>query len=181
MVAVPKGNFFAELFSVKSLLNLFLLGFLHKLQNTIIIQEFTKILEAFSFLHFCPPSNVVELLKIANFYWARLECWSSWHYFCLDMRSIVLATLNNILHQKNGVLYNMDLVYEFFDEMDKTYNFTLGPAILSLMTESQLRDMAQKDYPFLRNHKLCLLDPQCSILANGTQHLPGNFLLLFQP
>ena len=35
--------------------------------------------------------------------------------------------------------------------MDETYNFTLGPAILSLMTESQLREMAEKDYPFLRN------------------------------
>ena len=97
------------------------------------------------------------------------------------MSTIALATMNNILSEKSSVLYNMDLVYEVFDEIDRAYNFTLGPAVLSLASKPQLKELAKKDYPFLRNCKLCLLDPQCSILANGTRHLPGNFLLLFQP
>ena len=138
-------------------------------------QQLPVLLEAFSLLHFCPPSNVVELLKIANFYWASLTCWGPWSYFCLDTRSLVLATMNNIL--QNEVLYNMDLVHEFFDEMDKTYNFTLGPAILSLMSESKLRDMAEKNYPFLRNYKSCLQDKKCKI--NVTKDEQGKVFLAF--
>ena len=148
-------------------------------------KDLHTILEAFSLLHFCAPPNIEEVIRLANFYWWQLECsqWClDWGWcFCSDMRSIALATMNNILSEKSSVLYNMDLVYEIFDEIDRTYNFTLGPAVFSLASEPQLKELAKKDYPFLRNYKLCLLDPQCSILANGTRHLPGNFLLLFQP
>ena len=89
------------------------------------------------------------------------------------MRTIGLATMNNILSEEGGVLYNMNLVYEFFSLIDRAYNFTLGPALLSLVTKSELTELAKRDYPFLRNYKHCLLDPECSIMAIVTRDLTG--------
>ena len=141
-------------------------------------KDLPTILEAFSLVHFCAPPNIEEVMRLANFYWKHIDCsgWCLWYWgcFCSDMRSIALATMNNILSEKSCVLYNMDLVYEIFDEIHRTYNFTLGPAVLSLASKPQHKELAKKDYPFLRNYKLCLLDPQCRILANGTRRLSGN-------
>ena len=143
-------------------------------------KDLPTILEAFSLLHFCAPPNIEEVIRLANFYWWQLECsqWClDWGWcFCSDMRSIALATMNNILSEKSSVLYNMDLVYEIFDEIDKTYNLHLGLAILSLASKSHLKELAKKDYPFLRDYKHCLLDPECSILANVTRHSIGRIL-----
>ena len=86
--------------------------------------------------------------------------------------------MNNILSERSGVQYNMDLVYEIFDDMDKTYNFSLGPVLLSLASKSQLEELANKDYPFLRSYKHCLLNPECSILANATKESTGDYWFL---
>ena len=138
------------------------------------------ILEAFSLLHFCPPPNIEEVIQLQLFYWARLDCYYSGRplYWtdCSDMRTIVLATMNNILSEKGGVLYNIAFVHELFNEIDKVYNLNLGLAILSLASKSHLKELAKKDYPFLRDYKHCLLDPECSILANVTRHLTGRKL-----
>ena len=81
--------------------------------------------------------------------------------------------MNNILSEGAGVMYNMNLVYEFFSLIDRAYNFTISPALLSLVTKSELNELAKKDYPFLRNYKHCLLNAECSIMANVTRDLTG--------
>ena len=140
-------------------------------------KDLPNILEVFSVLHFCPPPNIEEVIRLANFYWKFVDCYfHGYPYYwskCSDMRTIGLATMNNILSEGGGVLYNMNLVYEFFSLIDRAYNFTLGPALLSLVTKSELTELAKRDYPFLRNYKHCLLDPECSIMADGTRDLRG--------
>ena len=117
-------------------------------------------LEVFSFLHFCLPPKMMEATKLGIFFGRLLEK--------EHMRTFVLATLNTILHKDNEGLFSMDLLHEIFDELDKSYNFMLGPSILALASSTQLKQLAKRNFPFLKEYKhqiqLCLDDPKCNTL-----------------
>ena len=86
-----------------------------------------------------------------------------------NMRTVVLATLNTILHEDNEGLFSMNLLHKIFDELDKSYNFMLGPSILALASSTQLKQLAKGNFPFLKEYKhqiqLCLDDPKCNTLT----------------
>ena len=116
-------------------------------------------LDAFSFLHFCLPPNVMESAQLGFFYSTLLEK--------ENMRTVVVATLNTMLDDE--VQYSSHLLDDIFAELDKNYNFMLGPAILALASTSQLRQIVNKDYPFLTEYKHqikdCLEDPKCETFS----------------
>ena len=98
-----------------------------------------EVLEAFSLLYFCPPHHLVEAVKLGVFYENLLE-----HE---NLRTVVMATMNNIM--PDNQFENMNLLHEFFNELDKEYNFMLGPALITLSSASQLKQLAQLDLPYL--------------------------------
>ena len=124
-------------------------------------EDLSLALETFSFLHFCLPPNMMEAAKLGIFFWRLLEK--------ENMRTFVLATLNTMLYEESKVKYNMDLLNEIFYELDKSYNFILGPSILALASTTQLRQLANKDFPFLKDYRPqiqhCLEDPKCKTLT----------------
>ena len=101
----------------------------------------------------------MEAAKLGRFYSTLLEK--------ENMRTVVVATLNTMLDDE--VEYNSNLLDDIFAELDKSYNFMLGPAILALASTSQLRQIANKDYPFLTEYKHqikdCLGDPKCATFS----------------
>ena len=98
-----------------------------------------EVLEAFSLLYFCPPHHLVEAVKLGVFYENLLE-----HE---NLRTVVMATMNNIM--PDNQFENMNLLHEFFNELDKEYNFKIGPALIALSSASQLKQLAQLDLPYL--------------------------------
>ena len=102
-----------------------------------------EVLEAFSLLYFCPPHHLVEAVKLGVFYENLLE-----HE---NLRTVVMATMNNIM--PDNQFENMNLLHEFFNELDKEYNFMLGPALITLSSASQLKQLAQLDLPYLADYK----------------------------
>ena len=116
------------------------------------------VVEIFSLLHFCPPLQLVQSVKLGLFYENLLEE--------ENMRTLVLAALNNL---KNNVDKN-SRVDEFFVELDKVYKFKLGPTVLALASASQLRNM---ETPFLKvfTHQIehCLEGVDCTPLMHIVQ------------
>ena len=117
----------------------------------------------------------MEAAKLGRFYSKLLEK--------ENMRTVVVATLNTMLHDK--VQHSSHLLDAIFAELDKNYNFMLGPAILALASTSQLRQIANKDYPFLTEYKHqikdCLGDPKCATFSQldflrGKKINPENFV-----
>ena len=95
-------------------------------------EDLPMLIEAFSFIHFCSPPRLTEAAKLGMFYEKLLED--------RNAKSFVLATLNNMLQKNIKSVYNKDVVHQIFDELNKVYNFNLGPAILALASTSQLRN-----------------------------------------
>ena len=103
-----------------------------------------QVLEAFSLLHFCPPQHLVEAVKLGLFYKNLLEKENSTEHE--KLQAVVMATMNNI--RPDNRFENIDLLHEIFNEINKGYNFQLGPALIALSSASQLKQVAALDLPF---------------------------------
>ena len=102
-------------------------------------------LEIFSLIFYCPPQHLVEAIKLGIFYENLIENESP--------RTLVMATMNNISPNNSNKFENKDLLYKIFTELDKEYNFQLGPALIAISSECQLDEMAKLELPFLSNYK----------------------------
>ena len=65
-----------------------------------------------------------------------------------QLRAVAMATINII--KPDDQFEKKDLLYEFFDELDKEYNFKLGPAIIALSSASELKQLNRLDIPYLK-------------------------------
>lgn len=78
--------------------------------------------------------------------------------------------------------YNKDVLHQIFDELDKVYNFMLGPSILALASTPQLRQLAKSDFHFLKDYtqdiQHCLSDPNCNRMIDLTDGSAGNAKLM---
>ena len=121
-------------------------------------------LEVFSFLHFCLPPNLIEATKMGIFFGRLLEK--------ENMRTFVLSILNTILYENSKGLSCMDSVHKIFDELDKSYNFLLGPSILAQASITQLKQLAKRNFPFLKEFKYqiqhCLDESKCNTFTGLT-------------
>ena len=124
-------------------------------------------LETFSLLYFCPPQRLVEAVKLGIFYKNLIENESP--------RSLVMATMNNIRPNNSNKFDNKNLLHELFTELDKEYNFQLGPALIALSPSSQLDQLAELDLPYLKDYKdliaKCVGLHDCSGLLNVSTNL----------
>ena len=132
-------------------------------------QDISQLLEAFSLLHFCPPPNIIEAVRVGFFYWSQLT-WA-WE----NMETFMLATINNILQDEGGVLYNKRLLYDPVETLDKKYNFSLslGPAVLALASKLQLEDLTKMNYPFLEEFNRCLQADECRRRIDVEKNVAG--------
>ena len=89
------------------------------------------------------------------------------------MKTIMLATMNIILPEEGGMPYNKHLWYEIYDDLDRVYNFSLGPSIFALVSKSQLKELAKRDYPFLRDFNRCFEDDGCRDKTDLTKRVSG--------
>ena len=125
------------------------------------------VIEIFSLLHYCPPPQLVQSVKLGILFGKLLVEES--------MKTLVLAVMNNL---KNN-FSNNSLVDEFFVELDKVYKFKLGPTVLALATTAQLRQMTKKKIPFLKafSHQIerCLEGVDCTPLMNIIQSSGGYY------
>ena len=124
-------------------------------------------LETFSLLYFCPPQRLVEAVKLGIFYKNLIENESP--------RTLVMATMNNISPNNSNKFDNKNLLHELFTELDKEYNFQLGPALIALSPSSQLDQLAELDLPYLKDYKdlisKCVGLHDCSGLLNVSTNL----------
>ena len=125
------------------------------------------VIEIFSLLHYCPPPQLVQSVKLGILFGKLLVEES--------MKTLVLTVMNNL---KNN-FSNNSLVDEFFVELDKVYKFKLGPTVLALATTAQLRQMTKKKIPFLKafSHQIerCLEGVDCTPLMNIIQSSGGYY------
>ena len=89
------------------------------------------------------------------------------------MKTIMMATMNIILPEEGSMPYNKQPWYETYDYLDRVYNFSLGPSIFALVSKSQLKELAKRDYPFLRDFNHCFEDDGCRAKIDLTKHIPG--------
>ena len=86
-----------------------------------------------------------------------------------------MATMNSISPSNSNKFENKDLLYKIFNELDKEYNFQLGPALIALSPSSQLDQLAELDLPFLKDYKdliaKCVGLHDCSGLLNVSTNL----------
>ena len=123
-------------------------------------------LETFSLFYFCPPQRLVEAVKLGIFYKNLIENESP--------RTLVMATMKHISPNSNK-FDNKNLLHELFTELDKEYNFQLGPALIALFPSSQLDQLAKLDLPYLKDYKdliaKCVGLQDCSGLLNVSTNL----------
>ena len=122
-------------------------------------------LETFSLLFFCPPQHLVEAVKLGIFYKNLIKNESP--------RTLVMATMNSL--RPNNWFENKNLLNELFTELDKEYNFQLGPVLIALSPSSQLDQLAKLDLPYLKDYKdlivQCVGLHDCSGLLNVSTNL----------
>ena len=86
----------------------------------------------------------MEAVKLGIFYKNLIENESP--------RTLVMATMKHISPNSNK-FDNKNLLHELFTELDKEYNFQLGPALIAISSECQLEEMAKLELPFFTNYK----------------------------
>ena len=128
-------------------------------------QYLPQLLETFAVFHFCPPKHLVEAVKLGLFYENLIEN--------ENLRAVAMATMNNIKVENTEQFENKNLLHEFFNELDSEYNFQLGPSLIALSCDSQLKQMATLDLPYLKEYqdltKKCVDDHDCSQLDHLCQ------------
>ena len=67
------------------------------------------------------------------------------------MNTIVSATMHNIQPANN--LIDFSAINMWYERLDKRYNFSLGPAILSMLTSATLLELSKLDPPYLKDYK----------------------------
>ena len=66
------------------------------------------------------------------------------------MNTLVAATLHNIQPRAGVNIKDFAAINMWYEWLDKRYNFSLGPAIIGLMTSDNLKELASLQPPFLK-------------------------------
>ena len=102
-------------------------------------------LEVFSLLYFCPPQHLLEAIKLGIFYRYLLEN--------ENLRTLVMAVMNNISPKEADAIENKDLLHEFFTGLDKEFDLQLEPALVALSSELELEEMSRLELPIIASYK----------------------------
>ena len=140
------------------------------LEKTLLSAEDLPLLvETFSFLHFCSTPKLIEAVKLGTFLKKLLGE--------KNAKTLLSATVNTMLQGNVKSTSNKDILHQIFDDLDKVYNFMLGPSILALASTPQLRQMAKADFHFLEDYSQdiqhCLRNPNCNRMIDLTNGSAG--------
>jgi hypothetical protein len=112
-------------------------------------------------LTYC-PDHVVEAAKLALFNKNLIQS--------QDAKTIFQATMNNL---KPGVLQSkeiLDGVEQFYQELGRKQNFSLGTILAALSSPDQLRNLLTQDSPFITSQatdiRSCLEGGHCHKLMD---------------
>ena len=98
--------------------------------------------EFYSALTYC-PDYLLEAAKLSVFFESLLNN--------NNLRSLVAATMHNIQPRAGTRIEENTFVNLWYKYLDKRYNFTLGPAVLSLFTTDELEQLISLETSFLEH------------------------------
>ena len=143
------------------------------LETLLFDEELVLGTKLFFVIHHC-FETLQESVKLSMFYEDLLKKQS--------LRTIVLATMNNVLPRTEAIEDFTGMV-EFFDELDRMFDFThnLTQSMIAISAKDQLHDMAHIGMPFIDDYKVvitkCLEENDCSAMSGVLQET-GNFALI---
>ena len=97
-------------------------------------------LELYSVIHNC-PSHLEEAAKLSIFFESLLTN--------DNLNSVVAATMENIQPRAGNNIKDFTSINMWYKRLDKRYNFSLGPAILPMLTTDNLKQLTMLDPPYL--------------------------------
>ena len=89
------------------------------------------------------PHNMVDAAKMSVFFEFLLTNYS--------LKTVVAATINSIQPREGDTIKDFTAINMWFEELDKRYNFSIGPIVVVLSTTEQLKQLKTLDPPYLKN------------------------------
>ena len=117
------------------------LGLVHGVSSWVPDEDLALGMELYSVTHMCPPRSV-EAVKLSEFFNSLVAT----H----NLNTIVSTTMHNIQPTKN--LIDFSAINMWYQRLDKRYNFSLGPAILPMLTSATLLELSKLDPPYLKDY-----------------------------
>ena len=114
------------------------LGLLPHNSSSVSEEDLAFGIELYSVIYHC-PSNILEAAKLAVFFESLLTNY--------NLNTVVAATLHNI--QPNNNVEDFTAINMWYERLEERYNFSLGPAIIGLMTSDNLMELSKLDPPYL--------------------------------
>ena len=106
------------------------------------------------------PSKLVEAAKLSVFFGSLLTNHS--------LNTVVAATMENIQPRAGDNIKDFTAVNMWYERLDERYNFSLGSAILPLLTTDNLEHLETLDPPYLQQHKGVINEHKMSELFGKT-------------
>ena len=118
------------------------LGLGHGVSYCVPDEDLALGMELYSVPHMCPPRSL-EAAKLSEFFNSLVANHS--------LNTIVAATMHNIQPADN--LIDFSAINMWYERLDKRYNFSLGPAILPMLTSATLLELSKLDPPYLKDYE----------------------------
>ena len=87
--------------------------------------------------------SLVEVAKLSVFFESLLTNHS--------LETMVAATMNSIQPRGGNTINDFSAINTWFVELDKRYNFSIGPIVAALSNTDQLKQLKKLDPPFLED------------------------------
>ena len=107
-------------------------------------EDLAFVFELYAALHYCPTDSI-EPAMLSVFFESILTK--------ENLNTIVAATFHNIQPRAGDNIKDFTAINMWFDRLDERYNFSLGPAILPMLTSDQLTQLAELDPPYMKENQ----------------------------
>ena len=112
--------------------------------------------ELFSAIHYC-PETLIEAAKLSKLFESLITN--------ENLNTVVAATMHNIQPRSGDNIKDFTAINMWYQRLDERYNFSLGSAILPLMTSDNLEQLETVDPPFMKEIKALVNDTQYENLS----------------
>ena len=106
------------------------------------------------------PQQLVEAAKLSFFFESLL-----WYQ---NLNTVVAATMENIQPRAGDNIKDFNAINMWYERLDERYNFSLGSAILPLLTSDNLKQLETLEPPYLPHHKGIINEHKMSELFGKT-------------
>ena len=101
-------------------------------------------MELYSVLHYC-PEKLIEAAKLSKLFESLITK--------ENLNTVLTATMHNIQPKAGDNIKDFTAINMWYQRLDERYNFSLGEAILPLMTSESLTQLIALDPPFLQYYR----------------------------